>query len=161
LSGRKNLTAPDRTGKRKPAGPRHNRFVTGRLLLAAGILASATGAAAHHSIAAVYDRNASITLEGVVSEFRLVNPHAFLTMAVERDGRAEAWKLELDNRAELADIGVRSDTLKPGDRIVATGSRARDGSRSIYALRLDRGADGFWYEQVGSSPRIGRNGRTR
>jgi hypothetical protein len=124
--------------------------------LAAGILAGATSAAAHHSIAAVYDRNASITLTGVVVEFRLVNPHAFVTMAVDRDGRSEVWKLELDNRSELADIGVTPDTLKRGDRIVATGSRSRDGSPTVYALRIDRAADGFWYEQVGSSPRTGR-----
>ena len=77
-------------------------------------------------------------------------------MEVERDGRAEAWKLELDNRSELASIGMTSDTLKPGDRIVASGTRAFDGSRSIYAYRIDRAADGFWYEQVGSTPRIGR-----
>ena len=128
-----------------------------RVLLTAGILAATSVVSAHHSIAAVYDRNASITLAGVVAEFRLVNPHAFLTMSVDRDGHGEVWKLELDNRSELADIGVKSDTLKPGDRLVATGSRARDGSRSIYALRIDRAADGFWYEQVGSSPRIGRN----
>ena len=127
------------------------------LLLTAGILAATGVVSAHHSIAAVYDRNISVTLTGVVAEFRLVNPHAFLTMTVDREGRSEVWKLELDNRSELADIGVRPDTLKPGDRLVATGSRARDGSRSIYALRLDRAADGFWYEQVGSSPRIGRN----
>ena len=126
------------------------------MLLVGALLLWASSAAAHHSITAVYDRSASVTLDGVISEFRLVNPHAFLTMTVERDGRQETWKLELDNRSELADVGVNADTLKPGDRVVATGSRARDGSRSIYALRIDRRSDGFWYEQVGSSPRIGR-----
>jgi Family of unknown function (DUF6152) len=131
--------------------------VTIRLLLAAGLLGCASTVTAHHSITAIYDRNARTSLTGIVSEFRLVNPHAFLTMEVERDGRAEAWKLELDNRSELASIGMTSDTLKPGDRIVASGTRAFDGSRSIYAYRIDRAADGFWYEQVGSTPRIGRN----
>jgi hypothetical protein len=131
--------------------------VTRGLLVAAGILAGTASLAAHHSIAAVYDRNTPMTLTGIVSEFRLVNPHAFLTMEVEREGARETWKLELDNRSELSDIGIKSDTLKPGDRIVAKGSRARDGSRGIYALRIDRALDGFWYEQVGSSPRTGRN----
>jgi uncharacterized protein DUF6152 len=112
---------------------------------------------AHHSIAGVYDSKSPITLDGVVSEFHLVNPHAFLTISVTREGRTETWKLELDNRYELVDVGVKADTLKPGDLIVARGSRARDGSRSIYALRIDRRADGFWYEQVGSSPKIGRS----
>jgi hypothetical protein len=112
---------------------------------------------AHHSIAGVYDSKNPVTLDGSVSEFHLVNPHAYLTMSITRDGRPEMWKLELDNRYELVDVGVKADTLKPGDLIVARGSRARDGSRSIYALRIDRPADGFWYEQVGSSPKIGRS----
>jgi hypothetical protein len=128
-----------------------------RTLTALVWLAIAAAADAHHSIAGVYDSRNPVTLQGAVSEFHLVNPHAYLTMAVTRDGRAETWKLELDNRYELVDVGVNADTLKPGDLIVARGSRARDGSRSIYALRIDRPADGFWYEQVGSSPKIGRS----
>jgi len=113
--------------------------------------------AAHHSISGVYDRNQSVTIEGAVTEFHLVNPHAYLVVAVESGGRVESWRLEMDNRYELVDVGMKPDTLKPGDRIVATGSRARDGSRSLYVLRVDRHADGFWYEQVGTSPRIGRS----
>jgi len=127
-----------------------------RLLLTIVALALTPGVRAHHSIAGVYDSKASVTLDGVVSEFHLVNPHAFLIMTVDRDGRPETWKLELDNRFELVDVGVKADTLKPGDRIIARGSKARDGSRAIYALRIDRRSDGFWYEQVGSSPRIGQ-----
>jgi hypothetical protein len=127
-------------------------------LLVSALLVPAAGAVAvaHHSIAAIYDRNSPITLDGIVSEFRLVNPHAFLTMQVTRNSQKEVWKLELDNRWELADIGIKSDTLKPGDRVIAKGSGARDGSHTMYALRIDRPADGFWYEQVGSSPRVGR-----
>jgi len=127
-----------------------------RLIVATLVLLPAAGVAAHHSIAGVYDRNSPVTLRGNVSEFRLVNPHAFMTMHAEGDGPADFWKLELDNRSELADIGITPLTFMPGDRIVATGSRARDGSRTIYALRIDRPTDGFWYEQVGSSPRVGR-----
>ena len=138
--------------------PAHNCRVTKALLVAVAmaLLAGIVGIDAHHSIAGVYDSKQSITLDGAVAEFHLVNPHAFLTMTVERDGRTETWKLELDNRFELVDVGVKTDTLKPGDHIVARGSKARDGSRAIYAMRIDRPADGFWYEQVGSSPRIGR-----
>jgi hypothetical protein len=128
-----------------------------RWLLMAWVVAGAATLEAHHSLGAIYDRNASQTLTGVVAEFHLVNPHAYLTVQTEREGRAETWKLELDNRSELAGIGITPDTIRPGDRIVARGNRAHDGSRNIYALRIDRAADGFWYEQVGSSPRTGRN----
>ncbi len=60
----------------------------------------------------------------------------------------------MDNRSELAEIGMTSQTLKPGDRIVVTGNPARTKSQSLYIRKLDRPADGFRYEQVGSSPRI-------
>jgi len=117
---------------------------------------SATAAVAHHSIAGVYDSKSSVTVDGFVSEFHFVNPHPFVIVSADRNGHPETWKLELDNRFELVDAGMKTDTLKAGDRIVARGSRARDGSRSLYALRIDRPADGFYMEQVGSSPKIGR-----
>ena len=126
-------------------------------LAVAVLLAAGSPAAAHHSIAGVYDRTQPVKLEGTITEFHLVNPHAYLTIAADTgSGRAETWKLEMDNRYELVDVGVKPETLKPGDRVVVSGSRARDGSHSLYLLRLDRPADGFWYEQVGSSPKIGR-----
>jgi len=134
--------------------------VTGRIasVVAAGALLAAAPAVAHHSIAGVYDRNQPVRLEGAISEFHLVNQHAYLLIAVDAGGgRTDTWKLEMDNRYELVDVGVKPDTLKPGERVIVSGSRARDGSRSLYLLRLDRPADGFTYEQVGSSPRIGRS----
>ena len=60
----------------------------------------------------------------------------------------------MDNRSELAAIGVTANTFKPGDRVVVTGSLARNEGQRMYLLRLDRAADGFWYEQVGQSPKI-------
>ena len=123
--------------------------------LAAVFLSVTAEAGAHHSISAVYDSGQRVVLEGTVLEFHLVNPHAFVTIRVESNERVETWKLEMDNRYELVDVGVTPETLKPGDRVIVRASRARDGSRSAYLLRLDRRNDGFWYEQVGTSPRIG------
>ena len=107
---------------------------------------------AHHSLAGVYDTSKPVSIEGVVSEFHFVNPHPFVTVSVKGDGgRAVEWRLELDNRYELEAIGMTSRTLVRGDRITARGSRAREGN-GLYVLRLDRPADGFWYEQVGTTP---------
>lgn len=75
-------------------------------------------------------------------------------MDEHREGMAAGWKLEMDNRSELAGIGVKADTLKKGDRIVVTGSLARSQARQLYISQLDRPADGFRYEQIGSSPRV-------
>jgi hypothetical protein len=108
-------------------------------------------AAAHHSIAAVYlARQESI--EGVVAEFQFVNPHPFVIVTVDEGG--ERWRLEMDNRFELADIGMTSETLKPGDRVVVSGSLGRTLPRTLYIRQLDRPADDFRYEQVGSRPRV-------
>ena len=76
-----------------------------------------------------------------------------LLVAVTAEGRPEQWRLELDNRRELTNVGFTADTFKHGDRIVVTGNPAQREPSSLYVRRLDRPADGFWYEQVGASPR--------
>jgi len=110
---------------------------------------------AHHSISAVYDDTQRVTIEGVLTQFQFVNPHPLVVMDVKDGaGNVQEWRLEMDTHRELADIGFTSDTLKPGERLVITGSRARRQSQSLYIRRLDRPSDGFGYEQVGSSPRL-------
>ena len=128
-----------------------------RILLAcaAAIVLANAAADAHHSIAGAYDSSRSLTLAGVVAQFQFVNPHPFLTLdVIDAAGSAQRWKLELDNRHELVDIGVTATTLKPGDRLIVSGSPGRTQPQSLYVLRLDRPADGFAYEQVGNSPKI-------
>ena len=110
---------------------------------------------AHHSISGVYDASRPVTVDAVVTAFHFVNPHPFVEVdARDATGAMQHWRLELDNRSELAAVGMAATTLQPGDRIVAIGSAARDGSKSMYVRRLDRRADGFVYEQVGTSPRV-------
>ena len=125
--------------------------------LAAALLLAAVAApvAAHHSIAGVYDRAKQVTLTGSIREFAFVNPHPWIGLDVPGDdGRMERWRLELDNRWELVDVGMKADTFRAGDMVVARGSAGRDGARAIYVLRLDREADGLHYEQVGQSPSL-------
>jgi hypothetical protein len=109
---------------------------------------------AHHSIGAVYDGSRQQRLEAVVAEFRFVNPHPFVIVTVQANGAEESWRLEMDNRFELAQVGMTETTLKPGDRVVVTGSLGRTAPRSLYIRQLDRPADGFRYEQIGSRPRV-------
>jgi hypothetical protein len=105
-------------------------------------------AGAHHSISAVYDSARQQRIEGVVAEFQFVNPHPFLIVTVTPTGAPpESWRLEMDNRFELSGIGMTADTLKPGDRVVVTGSEGRTDPRALYVRQLDRPADGFRYEQ--------------
>jgi Family of unknown function (DUF6152) len=137
----------DRRGPRKDGARRH-------LGVAAALALASFAAEAHHSIAAVYDGTRQQRVEGVVSEFLFVNPHPFVIVTVEANGAEESWRLEMDNRFELQEVGMTSETLKPGDRVVVTGSLGRSEPRTLYVRQLDRPADGFRYEQVGSRPRV-------
>lgn len=127
---------------------------TRRDIVGAALVLASAGAEAHHSIAAVYDGTRQQRLEGVVAEFQFMNPHPFVFIMVAGGEADERWRLEMDNRFELQSAGMTADTLKPGDRVVVTGSLGRMEPRTLYIRQLDRPADGFRYEQVGSRPRV-------
>jgi uncharacterized protein DUF6152 len=114
---------------------------------------------AHHAISAIYDSSKRVSVEGTVREFQFINPHPLLIINVSDGGTTLEWRLEMDNRYELIDEGMKADTLKPGDRVVASGSLSRTNPQGMYLMRLDRPSDGFRYEQIGASPRV-RHGRT-
>jgi hypothetical protein len=124
-------------------------------LIVFGIAISIGNSYTHHSIAGVYDSSRTVSIEGVVAQFHFVNPHPFVMVEVRTErGRPQQWRLEMDNRFELVEVGMNDQTLKPGDRVVVTGSPGRSQPQSLYIRKLERPADGFEYEQVGSSPRV-------
>lgn len=110
---------------------------------------------AHHSLTGSYDTSATAKLEGIIREFHFVNPHPYLTVEITRAGKTQRWKMEMDNRVELADIGMTNSTLRNGDRITVSGSPGHNDEPLLYIRRLDRPRDGFWYEQIGFEPRMG------
>jgi hypothetical protein len=111
--------------------------------------------AGHHSLTE-YEPARQLTLTVVVREFHFVNPHPYLIADVKAGSLSSAWRLELDNRFELVQIGMTSDTLRPGDQLLVSGRPGRDQKPILYVRELDRPADGFRYEQLSSSPRIVR-----
>ena len=123
------------------------------LLSLAGVV---TPAFAHHSLYGVYADSRETELQGTVTEFRFVNPHPVLVIEVRGDdGASESWQLEMDNRAELARIGMTAESLRPGDEVEVRGSLGLTREQWLYLWRLERPADGFWYEQRGSTPFTG------
>ena len=111
---------------------------------------------AHHSISAVYDSSRLVTIDGVVSQFHLVNPHPYLVAESGAGSLTQVWRLELDNRFELVQIGMTADTFAQGDRLLVSGAPGRNRKTILYVRELDRPADGFRYEQPSSTPRIVR-----
>lgn len=124
------------------------------LQIAAAVVVWVAPVRAHHSLSGVYDTAKEISVEGVVTQFQFINPHPFVVISVETPDQKQEWRLEMDNRSELTQIGMDSGTIRPGDRVVVVGSPGRSQAQILYIRRLDRPADGLRYEQIGSSPRI-------
>ena len=128
-----------------------------RLFIAFAALAGlAVTADAHHSIAGMYDQGRRVTLDGIIAQYQFVNPHPFVVVDVTTNGTTQSWKAELDNRWELQNIGMTPTTFNAGDRVLVSGSPGRDRTPLLYVWRLERPADGFLYEQIGTSPRVSR-----
>ena len=129
-------------------------------LLGGGLLLGGFTAEAHHSISGMYDSRRDVRVEGVVTQFEFINPHAFITLEVRETGRApQQWRVELDDRGELSEIGMTAKTLRPGDQVTVVGSPARRETNRLYLARLDRPADGYSFEQVNGRPRLRSPGR--
>lgn len=117
------------------------------ILAAIALFAVAISASAHHSISRHYHRNQEVTIEGMLTNVTLRNPHSMLRMSVTNEaGDSEEWALELDDAGELSELGITSETLLVGDELVVFGYLARDGSNSMFIERFERPADGLLYE---------------
>jgi hypothetical protein len=87
---------------------------------------------AHHNAASHYLLDQKITVQGVVTEFRLINPHARIYFDVTtEDGEIEKWLGEGNASSVLKRRGWTDEHLQPGDVITISGSPARDGGHKI------------------------------
>ena len=90
------------------------------------LLAAVVPIAAHHSFAAEYDRNRTITVTGSVTKLEWTNPHARLyVMGADETGKTQEWDFELGPPNGLMRNGWRRDSLKAGLRVVVEGFRSK------------------------------------
>lgn len=86
----------------------------------------------HHNAASHYLIDQTITVIGVVTEFRLINPHARIYFdVINEDGETEKWLGEGNASSVLRRRDWTDESLKPGDGITISGSPARDGGNKI------------------------------
>ena len=90
-----------------------------------GLLATAP-LVAHHSFAAEYDRNRTITVTGSVTKLEWTNPHARLyVMGADETGKMQEWDFELGPPNGLMRNGWRRDSLKAGLKVIVEGFRSK------------------------------------
>ena len=120
--------------------------MTRRLLMiaAAAALTSST-MLAHHSFSATYETTKAIKLEGTLVQFVYRNPHSFVHIdAPDANGVSQRWAVEWGGTGQLAQAGVKRDSLKVGDKVVINGRPSRvPGEYRVLMVNLTRPADGF------------------
>ena len=100
-------------------------------LVVAGIVAAplAPKLLAHHSFAAEYDANKPLNLTGAVTKIEWTNPHVYFYIDVkdEKTGKVTNWAFEMGAPAVIQRTGWARNTMKIGDLVTVTGSRAKSG----------------------------------
>jgi uncharacterized protein DUF6152 len=106
-----------------------------------------TAADSHHAFSPVYDGKKTIEVEGVVTQFRFVNPHAMMLMDVtdKKTGKLEKWNVEFAGRLNLEEAGWTADSIKAGEHVKVTGNPTWTGSQRMAFVKLVR-ADGTTLE---------------
>lgn len=103
------------------------------------VLALLGGAAlrAHHSFA-MYDQAKPISITGTVTQFRWINPHALLSVAVPADagGTPPMWVLELSSPGNLTRAGWTRTSVNVNDRVEVSFYPMKDGSRGGACVKV-------------------------
>ena len=133
---------------------------------------------AHHSFSAEFDATKEVRATGAVTELEWQNPHAWIHLnvtelcerraarrgsdapeeewACRTPGAEEgaAWAFELGSPNGLMRQGWTRNSLKPGDVVTISGTRARDGSTNSNARNVtkDDGTRLFAGSSEGQTP---------
>ena len=99
------------------------RFIWMALVLCAG----AGAVHAHHS-GSMFDASKQMQISGVIQEFQLTNPHAWLLVAVSGpNGESTTWSVELGAPTLIQGMGIGKSTFKGGDEVTVTFHPMKDG----------------------------------
>ena len=95
---------------------RSRAFIAPVLLPLVAFLALPVGA--HHSTAA-FDNSRIIRIEGTVTQFRFINPHASIKLEGTAEGGPDGlWTVEMTAANVLVNQGFKRSSARPGDKVV-------------------------------------------
>ncbi len=97
---------------------------------------------AHHSRTG-YEDERTITLTGIVTEFRWRNPHTFLVWTVtDGDGNEVEWAGEMLSIQTVTSWGLTRNSFQPGDEVTVTAFPATRGTPRSIIQKVVMTADG-------------------
>ncbi len=80
---------------------------------------------AHHSSAPHFHRDVTVTLNATVTDWKFVNPHAYVYFDVtDENGEIDNWRCELSAASTMTRRGWTNETFYPGQELVIDGSPA-------------------------------------
>jgi Family of unknown function (DUF6152) len=86
---------------------------------------------AHHGKGA-FDMEKVTVIRGTVTKFEFINPHSLVYVDVADDkGNVEHWIAETNSNNHLTRGGYDKNSVKPGEQVIVTGHRAKNGSNSL------------------------------
>lgn len=124
------------------------------LVAIAFVCALALPAGAHHSTAA-FDNSRVVRIEGKVTQFRWINPHASFKVEGKADGGPDGlWTVEMTAPNVLILQGWKRTSLNVGDEVVAYVNPLRNAEN----FTLNDGSNGGLYVGVvlADGSRLGR-----
>ncbi len=119
-----------RTGKEHKRHKRHKNGAL-KLLCVLCLLCSffslTVSPLAHHGTGGIYNMEKSMTLKGVVTMFKFVNPHVLLYFDVPDRGGTVSWLGEGPSVNNWTRAGWNRNSVKAGDQVTVTLFPARSG----------------------------------
>ena len=120
------------------------------VVAAASVLSTQVNVYAHHSFAATYFEDQTITIKGKLVQFLYRNPHSFVHVEAPDDkGEMQTWAVEWGAGGQLSRDGVTRESLKPGDVVEIKGNPGRNpDDHRIRMQSITRPSDGWNWKGV-------------
>lgn len=97
-----------------------------RLGVALVVLATAGQLSAHHSVPVNFDQSKEVSIEGVLTEIKWVNPHAHFRVNVKQpDGSVLEWLVEMGATNTMKRAGFPMERFMVGQRYTVIGPPGR------------------------------------